>query len=85
MINSKTLAIQWFTILLSLGILSYSSINKAGGMAVIDMANVKQTTITALEAIEQTQKQIEQYQTQLQQYENMIRNAVAPPALIADE
>jgi P-type conjugative transfer protein TrbJ len=46
------------------------------------MANIKQTTITALEAIEQTQKQIEQYQTQLQQYENMIRNTVAPPAYV---
>ena len=66
MINSKNLAIQWITILLSLGILSYSSINKAGGMAVIDMANVKQSTITAIEAINQTEKQIEQYRTQLQ-------------------
>lgn len=82
MVNSKNLAIQWITILLSLGILSYSSINKAGGMAVIDMANVKQSTITAIEAINQTEKQIEQYRTQLQQYENMIRNTLAPPAYV---
>ena len=59
MVNSKNLAIQCITILLSLGILSYSSINKAGGMAVIDMANVKQSTITAIEAINQTEKQDE--------------------------
>lgn len=46
--------------------------------AVIDAANVAQTTITARESISQTLKQIQQYQTQLQQYENMLRNTAAP-------
>jgi P-type conjugative transfer protein TrbJ len=54
----------------------------AGGMAVIDIANVKQTTITAMESVDQTLKQIEEYKTQLMQYENMIRNTLAPPAYI---
>ena len=54
----------------------------AGGMAVIDVANIKQTTITAIESVEQTLKQIEEYKTQLMQYENMIRNTLAPPAYL---
>ena len=82
MTNSKNIVSQLIVILIILGNAGYSSVIKAGGMAVIDVANIKQTTITALEAIEQTQKQIEQYQTQLQQYENMIRNTVAPPAYV---
>jgi P-type conjugative transfer protein TrbJ len=55
---------------------------RAGGMAVIDVANIKQTTITAIESVEQTLKQIEEYKTQLMQYENMIRNTLAPPAYL---
>jgi conjugal transfer/entry exclusion protein len=50
MINSKNLAAQLIVMLLALGNAGYSSVIKAGGMAVIDMANIKQTTITALEA-----------------------------------
>jgi P-type conjugative transfer protein TrbJ len=46
--------------------------------AVIDAANVVQSTITATESVAQTLKQIQQYQTQLQQYENMLRNTAAP-------
>lgn len=53
--------------------------------AVIDAANVSQTTITALENIRQTTKQIQQYQTQLQQYENMLRNTTAPATQIWDQ
>jgi len=53
--------------------------------AVIDAANVVQTTVTATESIAQTSKQIQQYQTQLQQYENMLRNTAAPSANIWDQ
>lgn len=53
--------------------------------AVIDAANVVQTTVTAMENIAQTSKQIQQYQTQLQQYENMLRNTAAPSANIWDQ
>lgn len=53
--------------------------------AVIDAANVAQTTITAKENVAQTLKQIQQYQTQLQQYENMLRNTAAPTMNIWDQ
>jgi P-type conjugative transfer protein TrbJ len=53
--------------------------------AVIDAANVAQSTITARENISQTLKQIQQYQTQLQQYENMLRNTAAPATNIWDQ
>lgn len=53
--------------------------------AVIDAANVSQTTITAAENVRQTLKQIQQYQTQLQQYENMLRNTTAPATQIWDQ
>lgn len=53
--------------------------------AVIDAANVTQTTITAKESISQTLKQIQQYQTQLQQYENMLRNTAAPITNVWDQ
>lgn len=54
----------------------------AGGIPVIDAANIQQTTVAAIENVAQTLKQIEQYQTQLLQYENMIRNTLAPPAYV---
>ena len=54
----------------------------AGGIPVIDAANVQQSTVAAIENVSQTLKQIQQYQTQLQQYENMIRNTLAPPAYV---
>ncbi|HRB33799.1 MAG TPA: P-type conjugative transfer protein TrbJ [Nitrosomonas sp.] len=82
MTNSKNLATQLIVVLFALGNIGYPSVIKAGGMAVIDIANIEQTTITALEAIDQTEKQIEQYKTQLQQYENMIRNTLAPTAYV---
>ena len=80
MTNSKNIVSQLIVILIILGNFGYSSVIKADGLAVIDMANIKQTTTTAIENVAQTLKQIEQYQTQLQQYENMIRNTLAPPA-----
>lgn len=82
MINRKNPTTQLIVMLLVLGHVGYSSVSGAGGMSVIDVANIKQTTITAAENINQTRKQIEQYQTQLQQYENMIRNTVAPAAYV---
>jgi len=53
--------------------------------AVIDAANVMQTTITALENVQQTAKQVQQYQTQLQQYQNMLQNTTAPATHIWDQ
>lgn len=53
--------------------------------AVIDSANVAQTTITAKESVAQTLKQIQQYQTQLRQYENMLQNTKAPAQSIWDQ
>lgn len=82
MTNSKNLAAQLILIMLFLGNVGYSSVIKAGGLPVIDVANMKQTTVTAIENVEQTLKQIEQYKTQLMQYENMIRNTMAPPAYL---
>jgi P-type conjugative transfer protein TrbJ len=59
-----------------------STKSNAGGIPVIDAANIQQTTVAAIENVAQTLKQIQQYQTQLQQYENMIRNTLAPPAYV---
>ncbi len=55
-----------------------------GGIPVIDIANLSQTTMTATENVAQTLKQIKQYQTQLQQYENMLQNTTAPKQQIWD-
>ena len=74
MINSKKLTALWVAILLVIGSAGYSSVSRAGGMAVIDISNIKQTSITAYENVEMRLKQIDQYRTQLQQYENMLRN-----------
>lgn len=53
--------------------------------AVIDVASVKQNTVTAVKAVAQTAKQIEQYRTQLQQYENQLKNTLAPVASVWSE
>ena len=82
MINSKNLTALWIAILLVIWSAGHSSNIRAGGMAVIDMANIKQTSITAYENVEMRLKQIDQYRTQLQQYENMLRNTVAPAAYV---
>ena len=80
--NAKNRVLQWIGVLLILSQTNLSPEVRAGGLAVIDIANVKQTTITAIESVEQTLKQIEEYKTQLMQYENMIRNTLAPPAYL---
>ena len=48
-------------------------------ISVIDVANVRQTTVSALQNVATVAKQIQQYQTQLQQYQNMIQNTVGAP------
>ncbi|WP_010188106.1 P-type conjugative transfer protein TrbJ [Sphingomonas sp. PAMC 26605] len=50
--------------------------------AVVDVANVHQTTVTALQSVAATAKQVQQYQTQLQQYQNMLQNTLAPTAYV---
>jgi P-type conjugative transfer protein TrbJ len=57
----------------------------AGGIPVIDVTNITQTTISAVENVSQTLKQLEQYQTQLQQYEDQIRNTLAPSVYLWDQ
>lgn len=54
------------------------------GIPVIDVGNLTQNVISALESVAQTLEQINQYRTQLQQYSNMIQNTVAPAANIWD-
>ena len=51
MINSKNLTGLWVAILLVIGSAGYSSVSRAGGMAVIDISNIKQTTIIGLRSI----------------------------------
>lgn len=58
---------------------------RAGGIPVFDAANLQQTAISAVEAVNQTLKQIEQYALQLQQYEDMIKNSIAPAAYVWDQ
>jgi P-type conjugative transfer protein TrbJ len=57
----------------------------SAAMAVIDVANLRQTMLSATENVAQTLKQIEQYRTQLQQYENMLQNTMAPTAYVWDQ
>ena len=58
---------------------------RAGGIPVFDAANLQQTAISAVEAVNQTIKQIEQYALQLQQFEDQIKNSVAPAAYVWDQ
>ena len=54
----------------------------SAGIPVIDTTNLAQTTISAMEAVNQTLKQIEEYALQLKQYEDQIKNTLAPSAYI---
>ncbi|WP_275099869.1 P-type conjugative transfer protein TrbJ [Sedimenticola hydrogenitrophicus] len=56
----------------------------AGGIPVIDVTNIIQTTVSASESVSQTLKLIQQYQTQLQQYQNMLQNTTEPSSYIWD-
>ena len=51
---------------------------QAGGIPVIDAANLAQTTASAVEEVAQTLKQIEEYALQLKQYEDQLMQAAAP-------
>jgi len=62
-----------------------SSVVLAAGIPVLDLTNLSQNIMTAMESVAQTLKQIEQYKTQLQQYENMLQNSAAPAAYIWDQ
>jgi P-type conjugative transfer protein TrbJ len=55
------------------------------GLPVIDGANLAQTTLSAIESVNQTLKQVQQYQTQLQQYENMLKNTAQPTSQTWDQ
>lgn len=58
---------------------------RAGGIPVFDAANLQQSAISAVEAVNQTLKQIEEYALQLQQYEDQIKNRIAPAAYVWDQ
>ncbi len=79
---SKRFNIKLFLLLIILVGFSHSPITKAAGIPTIDIANITQTTVSAIESVEQRLKQIEQYTTQLQQYEEQLKNTAAPAAYI---
>lgn len=58
---------------------------RAGGITVFDAANLQQSAISAVEAVNQTLKQLEEYALQLQQYEDQIKNSLAPAAYVWDQ
>jgi P-type conjugative transfer protein TrbJ len=62
-----------------------SSVAHAQGIPVIDVGNLSQNVMTAMESVAQTLKQIQQHKTQLQQYENQLQNSTAPPAYLWDK
>lgn len=64
------------------GLMGISSPVFAAGIPVLDVSNLGQTTVTALENVQQTLKQVEQYALQLKQYENEIKNTLAPSAYV---
>lgn len=64
---------------------AYGATPVRAGIPVIDVANLQQTLVSALENVSQTLKQVQQYRTQLQQYENMLQNTVAPAAFVWDK
>jgi len=55
------------------------------GIPVIDVGNLTQNIISALENVAAVAQQIQQYQTQLQQYQNMLQNTTAPLTNIWDQ
>ncbi|RJG12297.1 P-type conjugative transfer protein TrbJ [Pseudomonas cavernicola] len=57
----------------------------ATGIPVVDVANVSQTTISAIENVAQTITQVEQYVSQLAQLEDQLRNTAAPNAYLWDQ
>ena len=78
--KSKILAAK-IALLVSLWIAPVDTPVRAG-VPVIDVSNLSQTILTAIENISQTLQQIEEYRTQLQQYETQLKNTLAPAAYI---
>jgi len=75
----KKTIVQWLWVLVAL--CHVGSVN-AGGMPVIDGANIVQTSVTAFESVQQTAKQVQQYKKQLMTYEQLIVDTTAPAAYI---
>lgn len=67
---------------IGVGLAVMAAIPASAQFAVIDVANIQQSTTTAVQSVAQVAKQIQQYQTQLQQYENMLKNTLAPAASV---
>lgn len=57
---------------LAFGIVNTAS---ASGIPTVDVANIAQTTISAMKNVESVAKQVQQYQTQLEQYKVQLTNA----------
>lgn len=57
----------------------------AAGIPVFDASNTAQSTIAAVESINQTMKQIEQHTLQLRQFEDQLLNSTAPAAYVWDQ
>lgn len=58
---------------------------QAQGMGVIDLPNLAQNLITAIETVDQYLTQIQQYQLQFMQVEDMIKNGAAPAVYVWDK
>lgn len=82
--TKKILAAKTATVAFAISCI-FSQPADAGGIPVIDVTNVMQTTISAINNVQSVQKQIEQYTTQLQQYQNMLQNTLAPAAYVWDQ
>lgn len=82
--TKKILAAKTATLAFAAACISSQPVH-AGGIPVIDVTNVMQTTISAINNVQSVQKQIEQYTTQLQQYQNMLQNTLAPAAYVWDQ
>ena len=77
---------------LAVAMLIGASVPTHAGIPTIDVANIVQTTTTAMENVMQTSKQVEQYtaqlqqyQLQMQQYQNMVQNTASPTLQVWDQ
>lgn len=77
---------------LAVALLISASAPSQAGIPTIDVANIVQTTTTAMENVMQTSKQVEQYtaqlqqyQLQMQQYQNMVQNTASPTLQVWDQ
>ncbi|KXB09740.1 conjugal transfer protein TrbJ (plasmid) [Xylella fastidiosa] len=79
--NTLTIKNAGIAVVLLVGI----SQQTQAGMPVIDISNLEQNIVSAVQQVAAVEKQIQQYQTQLQQYQNMLQNTAAPSAYIWDQ